>query len=504
MFIYDQAAKAAEIEAVIAKGPYTDTWESLSRHETPRWFRDAKLGIFIHWGVFAVPSFHNEWYSRNMYVEDQPEYAHHREVYGDQKEHGYRTLVPLFTGEKFDAAAWVSLFKKAGARYVVPVAEHHDGFQMYRSALSHWNAVEKGPHRDIIGELTEEECKQGLYAGASTHRIEHWWFMDHGRTCGEDAACPEEYNEPGGFYWPAQPGPADHTDIDYMPDPSVNETAKLFLTDWMIRTCEIVDRYAPSELYFDWWIQETACKPYLRKILAYYYNRAAERGQEVLVAYKRDACAFGTAVVDVERGQFADVQNYPWQTDTAIAKNSWCYTTGNDYKKPWSILCDLCDVVSKNGTMLLNVGPKPDGTFSEEDTAILTRIGAWLSVNGEAVYGSRPWKYSEEGPTKLNAGFFSDGADKIYTSEDYRFTTGNGALYAICLRAPEDGHFLVKSLAKKPEAENPCLTDRIRKVEVLGSDAPVRFDRTAEGLAVETRLPAEFAEYPVVLKISVE
>jgi alpha-L-fucosidase len=438
-----------------------------------------------------------------MYRKEVREYAHHREVYGPQDTHGYKNFIQDFKAEKFDAAQWVKLFKEAGARYVVPVAEHCDGFQMYASELSEWNAVKKGPHRDFLGELTKEGLRQGLIPGASSHRIEHWWFMHPGRVCGEDRQDPENYNEPGGFYWPAADEPEDQTDVSFLPEAEPGSELDQFLTDWVIRTCEIIDRYEPRELYFDWWIQEEACKPYLRKIMAYYYNRAVQKGQEVLVTYKHDACAFGSALVDVERGQFEDVTSYPWQTDTAIAKNSWCYTVGNDYKKPWSLLCDLADVVSKNGTMLLNVGPKADGTIGSEDTAVLREIGAWLSVNGEAIYGSRPWRVCQEGPTKQAGGQFSDSKDKIYTPEDYRFTTGHGCLYAICLRAPEDGKFLIWSLAKIPEKQGkgPDLFCEIKDVKLLGSEKEVRFSRGPAGLSVDAGLRFD-TKNPVVFKIS--
>ena len=175
--MYSKEMYLQQIEDVINRGPYKANWDSLSAHETPAWFRDAKFGIFIHWGAYSIPAFGNEWYPRNMYIQGSPEYEHHRRVYGDQKDFGYKDFIPLFKAEHFDAAAWIDLFKKAGAKYVVPVAEHHDGFQMYRSDISHWNAFEMGPRRDVLGELTEEMHKNGLVNGASTHRIEHWFFM---------------------------------------------------------------------------------------------------------------------------------------------------------------------------------------------------------------------------------------------------------------------------------------------------------------------------------------
>lgn len=371
--MYDLTEYLHRIDDVIARGPYQDTWESLSSYHVPQWYRKAKFGIFIHWGIYSVPAFGNEWYSRNMYIQGSPEYEHHIKTYGRHMDFGYKDFLPLFRAEHFQADRWAELFRQAGAKYVVPVAEHHDGFQMYRSEISHWNAWEMGPRRDVLGELKESCERAGMTLGASTHRLEHWFFMGHGKEFDSDIREPMQR---GDFYWPAMPEP-DHQSLFEDPEPTEE-----YLQDWLVRTCEIIDRYQPRLLYFDWWIQRGVCKPYLRKIAAYYYNRAAEWGAEVAVTYKHDAFQFGTAVPDVERGQFADVKPFFWQTDTAIALNSWCYTENNQFKPAKDILCDLVDIVSKNGCLLLNVGPKADGTISAEDEKVLLEIGQWLKVNG--------------------------------------------------------------------------------------------------------------------------
>lgn len=488
--MYDKQAWLQKIEEVIAKGPYRADWNSLSAYRVPEWYKNAKFGIFIHWGIYSVPAFGNEWYSRNMYIQGSPEFEHHRKTYGEQKDFGYKDFIPMFRAEKFDPKEWAELFKKAGARYVVPVAEHHDGFQMYDSEISKWNAANMGPKRNVLGELSAEFNRQGMVNGASTHRIEHWFFMGHGKEFESDITDAEQE---GDFYWPAMPE-RDHYDLFSEPAPTVE-----FLEDWMIRTCELIDRYRIKVLYFDWWIQHQSAKPYLQKIAAYYYNRAAEWGEEVVICYKHDAFMFGTALVDIERGQFAQIQPFYWQTDTAIAKNSWCYTENNDFKKAKDILCDLVDIVSKNGNLLLNVGPKADGSISDEDRAVLLEIGDWMEKNGEAVYGTRPWRIAAEGPTEVAEGQFTDGKDKVFTAEDFRFTVKGDSLYAICLHYPEDGKVTIKALGEQDASHLPKFHGIIKSVEVLGFEEQPDWKRDGEGLHIETK--AVSSDKPVVFKI---
>ena len=286
-----------KVEEKIARGPYEASWASLCEAQMPQWLAKEKLGIFIHWGVYSVPANSNEWYPRNMYKEGMPAYEHHRKTYGLQKNFGYKDFIPMFRAEHFCPAEWMELFQAAGAGYVFPVAEHHDGFQMYRSDLSDWNAVDMGPKRDVLGELKEEAKKRGIYFCTSSHRAEHWFFLGNGKMFDSDIHEPLKK---GDFYWPSMQE-ADPEDLYSRPYPTEE-----FLDDWLARTAELILNYRPRLLYFDWWVQHEAFKPYLKKLVAFYYNCGAEWGTNVAICYKHDAMAFGSGIVEMERGGFAE------------------------------------------------------------------------------------------------------------------------------------------------------------------------------------------------------
>ena len=327
---YDMQEKIGEIEEVIRKGPYKDDWASLSAYRVPEWYEKLRFGIFIHYGLFTVPAFDTEWYPRMMYVRDSKAYEHHILTYGKHTEFGYKDFIPMFRAENFDADRWAEIFKRSGAQYVIPVAEHHDGFQMYGSELSSYNAVDMGPHKNIIGELKKAVEKADMIFGTSSHRIEHYFFLGEGRDF--DSDIKGEFRR-GDMYWPSVKGPKDFDACDGECPPSEE-----FMQDWLVRTCELVDKYKPSIIYFDWWIQRVELKPYLRKFLAYYYNRSSEWDRVAVVNYKHDAVPFGVAVPDIERGQFAAQKPYRWQSDTAMCFNSWCHTVNNKYKEAKTVL----------------------------------------------------------------------------------------------------------------------------------------------------------------------
>lgn len=481
----------AQIDRVIAQGPFTDTWESLCNYKIPKWYEDVKFGIFIHWGVYSVPAFGNEWYPRNMYRQGTPEYEHHLKTYGAHNRFGYKDFIPMFKGEHFNAGEWMQLFAAAGAKYVMPVAEHHDGFQMYESDLSCWNAKNMGPCRDVIGELREAAEQAGIIFAVSYHRAEHCWFFNGGLACDSDVADPENAE----FYGRQQAGSEEESHDIYAMQPDTEH-----LEQWLARLCELVEKYRPRIVWFDWWIQNIAFKPYLKKFAAYYYNRAAQWGIEVAINYKYSAYAYQSAVFDVERGQLGEIRPYLWQTDTAVAKNSWGYTHGNDFKNPVDIVGDLVDIVSKNGCLLLNVGPKPDGSFTKEDRDILLEIGKWLAVNGEGIYGTRFWTTFGEGPTPVPEGAFTDVERAAFTSQDIRFTYKNGTLYAFVMAYPQDGKIDIVSCAC---TDNRTGDFAITQVEVLGYDAPVYYIRDKAALHVQVKGKIETA-YPVCLKIKID
>ncbi|WP_420844373.1 alpha-L-fucosidase [Lacticaseibacillus kribbianus] len=479
-----------EIQAVNAAGPYHADWASIGQHPAPDWFRRAKFGIFTHWGVYTVPEYSNEWYSRNMYIKGYPAFAHHVATYGPQKDFGYKDLIPLFTAPKFDAGAWLDLFKRAGAKYYFPVSEHHDGFQMYRSELSHWNAYEMGPHRDVLGELRTATLEAGLHFATSNHRAEHWWFMGHGREFDSDVREPMKK---GDFYWPAQPEP-DNQALFSKPYPTAE-----YLEDWVERVCEIIDNYRPELLYFDWWLQHAAFKPYMQELTAYYYNRASEWGIPVSICYKYDGMAWGAGIPDVERGGFAQATPYYWQTDTAIANNSWCYTDSLEYKGVNELLIALIDAVAKNGNLLLNVGPRADGSIAPHDQAILSAIGDWLGINGEGIYDSVPWKQYGEGPTNVSGGMFEDLSKLAYGPADVRYTAGNGSVYAFLL-APGSTAVLT-AFHLFADKNQPPFHGVIKRISQLGQ-GPVDWHIEPDGMHVALR-PSQVGR-PVALKIEVE
>lgn len=481
------------INEVNANGRYKESWQSLAGHKTPDWYRRGKFGIFIHWGVYSVPAFGNEWYPRMMYTPGSRENEHQVSVYGPLNRFGYKDFIPMFRAERFDAGEWISLFKKAGARFVMPVCEHHDGFAMYETRFNRWNARDMGPKRDVAGELKAACEKDGLTFCASTHRAEHYFFMNMGRTFDSDVN-DERYRD---FYGPACYCREFAEDLHIATqDTYAVGPSREWLEDWLVRTCELIDRYQPSSLYFDWWIHNQAFKPYLKKLCAYYYNRADEWGKEVTINYKHQAFPPTVATFDVERGALTGISPVPWQTDTAIGRRSWGYVADNEYKSARQLICDLIDIVSKNGMLLLNVGPRPDGTITEEETRILLEIGEWLQKNGEGIYDTTFWQQFGEGEVNAEEGFFKDNDEKQFTARDFRFTYKAGFVYAFQMR-PDGQDVKIQTLRK--HIPHDFLVD---SVTLLETGEKLDFDRTEECLIIHTN--GRKSDKPLCFKIEVE
>jgi alpha-L-fucosidase len=413
-----------------------------------------------------------------MYRVGSEEYKHHIATYGPLDRFGYKDFIPMFKAERFDPAAWAELFRKGGAKYVVPVAEHHDGFAMYDSELSDWTAAKMGPHRDVVGELANAVRGKGLHFGVSSHRVEHNFFLGVGRAISSDVNDPQY----AAFYGPA------HTWLENKRgtplDNDFTYVSSAWANDWLARTAELVEKYHPDIVYFDWWIGQPSIRRNLTRFAAFYYNNALKYGDHVgVINYKDYAMEEHSAVLDLERGQLGDIRPLPWQTDTAVSNKSWGYIKDDTFKSPEFVVHQLIDIVSKNGNLLLNVGPRSDGTIPEEVQEVLLGVGAWLKVNGEAIYGTRPWRTYGEGPTKVAAGSFHDTDTANYTAEDFRFTTKDDVLYAIGLVWPSNGEAVIRSLAQTAGSE------RVRSVTLLGSDGKPRFEQRADGLHVQ--LPAQ-------------
>lgn len=455
-------------------------------YKIPDWFRDGKFGIFIHWGPASVPAY-DGWYARGMYDKDSHVHKHHEKKYGPVTEFGYKDFIPMFKAEKFDPKAWAKLFKEAGATYVIPVAEHHDGFALYNSVFNPWNSVKMGPKRDLMKELKEAILGENLHFGLSSHRAEHCWFYNKGMEIPSDVQDTtitlygERIEAPdGGTLDPA-----------YDKYPGSNEHSR---QNWLKHMYELIDQYQPELLYFDWTVGKQPFQETFYKFMAYYYNNAVDWNKEVVVNTK-----FGYGdniqVYDIERGKSDAIRPFPWQTDTSIGKVFWFYMEDEtDLKSTNHIVDDLVDIVSKNGNLLLNVGPKADGTIPEKQQKVLHEIGDWLKVNGEAIYGTRPWTISGEGSNKSDYGYMTDNKQAEYTSQDIRFTTKGDTLYAISL-AWSDDRVTIHSLAKKADCDK-----EITSVSMLGSDETLEWKQTEEGLVVKfpTHKPSDFAH---VLKI---
>ncbi len=447
---------------------YQATWESLRTHNpAPEWFRDVKYGIYFHWGVYSVPAYGNEWYPRHMHSKmpsdrNHDRYKHHVATYGSPAEYGYDKFVPQFKAEHFDAEEWVDLFAKSGAKFVGPVAEHHDGFAMWDSEVTPWNSVDKGPKQDIVGEITQAARKRGLKTIATFHHARNsLWKNEKGDWTGHFEMAKK--------YFPEVLEDKERAILyGYMP-------REEFLDMWFVKLKEVIDGYDPDIIWFDSWLHEIPDEVKM-KFLAYYFNHAEETGQEVLVTYKQEDLPQDVAVLDLEKGGMGELTEFTWLTDDTISLGSWCYTENLKIKSTDIVLHSLIDIVSKNGQLVLNVSPKADGTIPQVQRDVLLELGEWLGQFGEAIYETRPHTVWGHGPTKTGKGHFGGIAtNKAYTSKDIRYTTKGDTIYAIQLGWPADGEATLLQGLKGVGVES---------IELLGSDAEVKWESVEGGVNV--------------------
>ena len=464
------AAADQAVTKPMAPGPVEPTWDSLQKnYQTPAWLVDAKFGIFMHWGIYSVAA-HGpsaaEWYEKHMYAGD---IAWHEQNFGPIITVGYKNLIPLFTAAKWDPDAWAVLFKKSGAKFVVPTAEHHDNFANWDSQVTPFNAKRMGPMRDLIGDLAAAVRKQGLKFGVSNHGMENFTFVNPTNELNAQLkAAKADLYDPA---WAPFYNVADRSDA----------AMTRFLTDWVNRNLELIDKYQPDILWFDNGVNLRVLDPLKLHVAAYYYNRAKEWGKDVTLSTKYNAYAPSNddtkqigSILDFEksgppRGP-TTIRPGPWMVDDPIG-STWGYSTGETISSSTTMLGKIIDTVSKGGVYLLNLSPMADGIIPQAQQDTLLGIGAWLDTNGDAIYASRPWTKFMEGATGRGAA-------------NYHFTTKGDTLYAIANSWPTDGKAVITSLATGAVPSSGSI-----KVELLGSNTPLTASQTATGL--EITLPAD-------------
>lgn len=466
----------------IAEGPYKPTDESLMQYQYPEWFRDAKFGIWAHWGPQAVPR-QGDWYARRMYQEKDPAYKYHVEHYGHPSVFGYKDIIPLWKAEKWDPDKLMALYKKAGAKYFVSMGTHHDNFFLWNSKIHRWNAVNMGPKKDVLGIWQEAAKKQGLKFGVSEHLgASYTWFQ---AAHGSDKEGPKA----GIPYDGADPQFSDLYHEATAPDDKGWLTNNLiFQVEWFRSIRELIDNYHPDLLYSD-------CPmpfEYIgRSLIAHYYNQDLINNKgKADVVYTCKQPSGGKWVQDVERGVLDSLSPYPWQTDTSIG--DWYYRTGQKYKTSTEVIQMLVDIVSKNGNLLLNVVQTPEGDLEPDMLQILDEIGRWTAANGEGIYGTRPWKIFGEKPvgqTQVKRGRFDENYKLSY--KDIRFTTKDGNLYVFCLGAPAED-ILIQSLGKK----SILAEKQIASVKLMGTDNKVKWLQENDRMII--RKPAKMPSWQVL------
>ncbi len=470
--------------------PKTDTGWNSWKQEAPAWFRDAKFGIYFHWGVYTVPAYNSEWYSRTMYVPGTTPYKHHQETYGALNRFGYKDFIPQFTAAGFNADEWADLFVRAGARFAGPVAEHADGFSMWNSTVNRWNAKGMGPKRDVVQEIGAAVRKRQLKLITTFHHQWQWgWYPTFDTST--DAGHPE-YSD---LYGPVV------RDSVWMQKEGGERPDTAFCARWLAKVEEVINGYQPDIIYFDSRLGYIG-EAYRREMVAAQFGRPG-RGQRTIL-YKAADLPAGIGVRTYEKVRLNRMSETPWLMEEPISTYSWSYTTDMQLRPAADLLHSLIDVVSKNGVYLLNICPMSDGTIPQAQKEILLTVGGWMKENGEAIYDTRPWYTYGEGPRKQaeqrgeavpRNKFF----EVHFSAGDIRYTKKGHSVYAIVLGRPAAGNLLLTAF-NKDSVQQPV---RVKTISLLGSKEKIRWVYGPEGLtiSVPARVPGDLA---TVFKIETE
>ncbi len=468
---------------------FTSDWDSLAQFQAPDWFRDAKFGIWAHWGPQSVPMA-GDWYARNMFIQDSAQYNDHLKRYGHPSEHGYRELIDLWKCEQWKPEELMKLYKETGAKYFVSMGCHHDNFDLWNSKFHEWNATKYGPHRDVVGEWQRAAKNNGMKFGVSEHMGASytWWrgSKESDKT-GPMAGVPYEGANPK-YQDLYHPLPAENDRGWYSTNPGWH-------TEWSNRINDLLTNYKPDLLYSDGGVPFGSVG---RQVMANLYNQNLDqKGKEQAVYLAKDMTSgefrAGSLVTDRERGSMAEISPVAWQTDTSVG--DWFYNKNWPFRKADWIVHTLVDVVSKNGNLLLNVVQRPDGSLDQDLVDTLHTVGAWMKVNSESIYGTRPWLTFGEGPTKVGGGHFNE--DFPFSAADIRFARkGRNTLYATILGTPKSNELNIQSLATFPG-----VTGRVTKVEGISFKQKLSFVQGNSGLHIS--LPANMGDdFAYVFKIT--
>lgn len=498
--------QADYLSEAIAKGPFEPTWESLQNYQTPGWFRDAKFGMWAHWGPQCQPE-HGDWYARGMYEEGSHHYLYHLKKYGHPSKFGFKDVIHEWKADKWDPEELVSLYKSAGAQYFMAMANHHDNLDLWKSKYQkHWNATKVGPKKDLIAGWAKAARNNGLPFGVSVHASHAWMWYEPAQLSdkkGEMAGVPYDGKltkaDGKGKWWEGldpQELYAQNHELSKAynwewKEGVITTPSKEYCTKFYNRTIDLINKYNPDVVYFDdsqlplWPVSDVGLR-----IVAHLYNKSIkEHGELRAIANGKilDENQRKAMVWDIERGQANEIQPLPWQTDTCIG--DWHYNrdvyNDNRYKTSKTVIQTMVDIVSKNGNLMLNIPVRGDGSIDEKERKIVEEIGAWMKLNSESIYGTRPWKIFGEGPAqqssaKLDGPGFNEGKTKPFTHEDIRFVTKGDVLYATAMGWPEDGKLIIKSLAKN----NEHFPKEIQRVEWLPTKQSLSFERAERGLIV--------------------